>query len=88
MKLAQIFSVFSRRDPTGEKRPKPLTAAFRSRILMLCRDRFSGVDRDFGNGDYREEFLSEVHRRFTYLIGRTEACHLTSRSKLSVWVVR
>lgn len=70
MNLKSIFDVFSRRNRDANKPLKPLTQAFRTRVLMLCRDRFSPGDREFDRGDYRQELWAEIHRRMTYLVGR------------------
>jgi len=72
MKISEVFDVFSRRTPRPVKGPKALTQAFRNRILMVCRDRFSNVDKDFSGEDYRGEFMEEVHRRLTYLVGKAQ----------------
>lgn len=70
MNIKQLFDVFSRRKPQVEKPLKPLTAEFRNRVLMLCRDRFASSGSVFGGEDYRQELWTEMHRRFAYLTGR------------------
>jgi hypothetical protein len=67
--LKDIFDVFSRRERSRERR-KPIGSAFRTRVFLLCRDRFSGTGSEFRAGDYRNEFWLDMHRRFTYLLGR------------------
>ncbi len=70
MNIKQLFDVFSRRKPQAEKPLKPLTAEFRNRVMMLCRDRFASPGSVIGGEDYRRELWTEMHRRFTYLTGR------------------
>lgn len=67
MNLKDIFGVFSRRHPSPRSRSrKPLTPTFRTRVVMLYRDRLISPD----HGDYSREILAEVQRRLTYLLGR------------------
>jgi hypothetical protein len=58
----EIFRVFSKREhPVASGSSKPLTQEFRYRVVMLLRDQMHS---SFG------EFLSELHRPVTYLLGK------------------
>lgn len=71
MNIRGVFEVFSRR-PLNPKRTslKPLTEEFRTRVLMLCRDRFSEPAAYIAASPSVEEFWVEMHGRLTYLLGR------------------
>src|SRR6266496_243113 len=65
MNLSHLFTVFSRRNSvvsSASAPPEHLTAEFRNRVLMRCRDTF-GTTR-FG------DFWSDIHKKLTYLYGR------------------
>jgi len=71
MNIRQILGVFSRRKVAGQVLA-PLPKAFRTRVLMLCNDRFGPRTRrlsDF-HSDYRPELWNEMHRRLSFLVGR------------------
>ncbi len=48
MEFDRIFKVYSRRQPRPERKPKPLTAEFRTRVVLRCHEVFerSGLGRD------------------------------------------
>ncbi len=71
MNIKSVFEVFSRRPGRAPAAPlKPLTTEFRTRVLMLCRDRFSAPAPYAAAGNWVEEFWMEMHGRLTYLLGR------------------
>lgn len=77
MNLKDIFDVFSLRRQDASKPRKPLTQTFRTRVLMLCRDRFGPGKREPHQDDYRQELWAGIHQRMTYLVGRPQ---LTNRT--------
>lgn len=65
MKIVEIFQLFSRRVGTRSRLqppPKALTLAFRSRVLMRCRDVFGPVGA-------LAELWTQAHTKLTYLHG-------------------
>src|SRR5688572_26385357 len=62
MSFSDVFRGFSRREHAAPPPPKTLTASFRNRVLMRCRDVFDGVG-------YFERFWDEIHSKLTYLHG-------------------
>lgn len=65
-----IFKVFSRRPRPSKSGDKPLTEAFRNRVLLLCRDTFGESSTNYGRGDYTQEFWLDIHKKLQYLHGR------------------
>jgi hypothetical protein len=62
MPFSDLFNVFSKRKPVVViEPPKALTATFRNRVLMRCRDLFNGT-----------EFWDEIHSKLSYLHGRPQ----------------
>lgn len=70
MSLDSIFKVFSRRTRHPKPIERPLTETFRNRVLLLCRDTFSGATEEYSQGDYTHEFWSDTHKKLQYLHGR------------------
>lgn len=67
--IKTLFDVFSRRQPALPiEKIKQLTAEFRNRTLMLCRDEFVNPQ----TGDHRIKFWAEIHHRLTYLHGKPQ----------------
>jgi hypothetical protein len=64
MDMSRVFGVFSRRAKAGSTKPAPLTAAFRTRVLMAFRDTVVPIGR-------AELFWFEVHGQLTYLHGKS-----------------
>jgi hypothetical protein len=62
MPFSDLFQTFSRRPSPAGKSVKPLTQTFRNRVLMRCRDVFSG-EGQFG------DFWEQIHSKLTYLHG-------------------
>jgi hypothetical protein len=67
-----MFDVFSRRSRKGQYRADTVPEKLRNKVLLLCRDVFSGTWRDqfSGGGDYTAEFWAEIHRALQYGRGR------------------
>ena len=72
MAFSDLFNVFSKRNPSTPKSRKPLTAAFRNRVFMRCRDVSPGPD-----------LWEEIHNKLTYLHGRPRlsASNTSSRAE-------
>lgn len=71
MPLSDIFKVFSRRIAVPKRKTvKPLTEAFRIRVLMRCRESFDGSD-----------VWDTVHNKFTYLLGRPRLTDTQTQSR-------
>lgn len=68
MNVQSVFNVFSRRSPQADAPLKPLTKQFRTRVPMLCRNRFDTSDA--GAGDNFREMLLEVRAYLCFLLGR------------------
>lgn len=72
MNLGSIFDVFSRRHNPPQSINKPLTTIFRTRVLLLCNDVFSGKYSGSNSlDDYTQKFWLDIHRRLQYLHGGT-----------------
>ncbi len=69
MSFEQIFDVFSRRKKVIKKDLKPLTKAFRNRVLMLCDDALSPSQGFRSSDDFRNSFWQEIHKKLTFLYG-------------------
>jgi hypothetical protein len=63
--MKSLFEVFSHRRKPAHSKPLPITAAFRNRVFLLCRDTFS-VSEWGGDG---MEFWKQIHQKFQYLHG-------------------
>jgi hypothetical protein len=61
MDFKAIFQSFSRRDDSTTS-PKPLTASFRNRVIMRCRDAF-------GLAGYLDALWLQIHSKLAYLHG-------------------
>jgi hypothetical protein len=82
MSMRDVFQVFSRRSSQTENQNplRPLTHAFRNRLVMYCAERF-GADASPAYG-LVPEFWEEVHSKLRYLVGRpnlTKNNSITSR---------
>lgn len=79
MNLGSLFNVFSRRHRPPQPIDKPLTTTFRTRVLLLCNDVFSGTySGDSGVDNYSWKFWTEIHRKLQYLHGRTRLSRLNT----------
>lgn len=71
MELKRIFDVFSRRElPASGIAAVP--EATRNRVLLWCRDVFSGQRASFGSSDCTAEFWDEIHRTLQMRHGRVQ----------------
>ncbi len=62
MDMTRVFGVFSRRTEAKALPPKPLTDAFRNRVLMALRD-------SLGESQRLDSFWPEIHKKLQYLHG-------------------
>jgi len=71
-RLKLILDVFSRRTEGRGYEPDRVPEKVRNRILMLCRDVFTGQWRQPWSRpeNYSQEFWAEVHRSLQYVHGR------------------
>lgn len=71
-RLRLIFDVFSRRHSGRAYEPDRVSETVRNKVLLLCRDVFSGRWREpwSSPGDYTQTFWEEIHRSLQYLHGR------------------
>lgn len=65
MRISDIFQLFSKRRRPGAQPLKPLSAAFRQRVLMRCRDAL-------GDPSAGIAFLRNIQRKLSYLHGRLD----------------
>ncbi|MER3423140.1 MAG: hypothetical protein C4293_07820 [Nitrospiraceae bacterium] len=70
--LRRIFDVFSRRYSGRAYEPNRVSETVRNKVLLLCRDVFSGLWREprSSPGDYTQTFWEEIHKFLQYLHGR------------------
>jgi hypothetical protein len=72
MRFSELFQTFSRRSKPAEPPRKRLTPAFRTRVLLRCRD-------VFGNAGLFVEFWTQIQSKLTYLHG-TPSLHPASQA--------
>lgn len=70
--LDRIFDVFSKRTGKRGSIDHEVPQTTRNRVLLRCNEVFSNPGAYSGAGDYREEFLNQVHRRLQYRHGRVQ----------------
>ena len=66
MHFPRIFDIYSRRHKVTDREVKPLTPAFRERVLLLCRDTFPPF-KDYMGTVKTSEFWLEIFNRLEYL---------------------
>lgn len=71
-RLADVFSVFSRRRRQSAAAAKPieLPTTFRNRVLLQCRERFNDARPGYPADSGFEEMLTDVRRDLLLLVGR------------------
>lgn len=72
MKLSDIFNVFSRQNRESEPFMYKVPTTLRNKILLFCRDVFSGNRHKLSRQDYTGEFWDEVHQALLYRHGRLQ----------------
>jgi hypothetical protein len=80
MELEKIFDVFSRRNRYPDPYSYIIPNTVRNKILLLCRDTFSGKGNDWA-GDYLQEFWNDIHDALCYRHGRLQLYDKYSNSK-------
>ena len=69
MQFSKLFNVFSKRKGSKTDSGKALTATFRNRVIVRCRDVFNGSN-----------FWEEIHSKLSYLHGRPRLVDLNTNS--------
>jgi len=72
--LKRVLSLFSRRHRARDLPSRPLASQFRTRVLLLLRERLGRDPAEAGRQPVLEELLEDAHRRLCMLFGRP---HLT-----------
>ncbi len=72
MQFSKLFNVFSKRPGSKTDSGKALTATFRNRVFMRCRDVFNGTN-----------FWEEIHSKLSYLHGRPTLVDQNANSPVS-----
>ena len=67
--ISQIFTGFSRRNPSRGKPSKSLTPEFKFRVVKLCYESFPGYGSLIPRSGWDTNFWLEIHRKLSYLLG-------------------
>lgn len=70
--LTRILNVFSRRHRARGARATLLGQEFRTRVLLLLKERLDNDPMRQGRDALLEELLADTHRRFLLLLGRSQ----------------